>query len=449
MGSLLIYMFLMTKKTTNADFLKRSIVKHNNKYTYPEEFIDYDCDIVVMCPVHGKFKVNSGRHMNGQGCIKCSKCYRRTQSEFVDSANLIHNFKYTYPEKFVSVSKKIVIECPIHGNFTQLVSDHLKGFGCEKCSKTFKKTHEDFIKNAKLIHGDKYDYSLIKYVDVCTKVEIVCKEHGSFYITPNKHINCKNGCAKCSKNHRLSFEEILDKFKNVHGDRYDYSLSIDNYKNTYTPIKIICSEHGIFLQRPAKHMSGGNCHKCVGNNIKSLHEAVNKFKEIHFNRYSYDTLISLGDRFIKGSEKVLVACKKHGDFLVNVRDHIDGVGCNKCNTSKGEISIENYLIRNKIEYKTQYKFEDCKNINMLSFDFAIFRNENILCLVEFQGEQHYHPVNFKSQTVESAKLKYEQITLRDKIKAEYCEKNNIPLLAICYKNLKSVDQIMEDFLKRF
>ena len=122
-------------------------------------------------------------------------------------------------------------------------------------------TTSDFIKKAKEIHGDKYDYSKTQYINAKTKVIIICKIHGEFTQNPHNHISSKSGCPKCSKNHnRYTNESFIDIVKQIHNNKYDYSLV--NYINAYKKIKIICPKHGIFEQTPHHHLNKHGCPKC-------------------------------------------------------------------------------------------------------------------------------------------------------------------------------------------
>jgi hypothetical protein len=154
---------------------------------------------------------------------------------------------------------KIKIICPVHGIFEQRTSNHLRGQGCKQCGGTKKLTTEEFIKKAKTIHGDKYDYNLVDYKNTYTKVKIICPIHGVFKQKPSDHLR-NNGCPECSGTKKLTTKEFIEKAKAVHGDKYDYSLV--KYKNTKTKVKIICPIHNTFEQRPNSHLKGFGCPEC-------------------------------------------------------------------------------------------------------------------------------------------------------------------------------------------
>ena len=111
-----------------------------------------------------------------------------------------------------------------------------------------------FIERSNIIHGNKYDYSKVDWVNTKTKVEIVCPVHGSFYQMPFKHLQGQ-GCPDCCKNADVTQEMFIERAKRIHGDKYDYSRV--HYQGMWVPVEIICPVHGSFLQTPAKHVKTG------------------------------------------------------------------------------------------------------------------------------------------------------------------------------------------------
>lgn len=186
---------------------------------------------------------------------------KRKQFEFLDKAISVHGNKYDYSlVDYKNCKEKIKIICPIHGIFEQTPDNHLSGRGCQKCSKNLKLDVKEFIKKAKEIHGEKYDYSLVKYKSSKEKVVIICPIHGIFQQEPESHLrgcDCKLCVIDSQKKKNFVFVNELIK---IHGDKYDYSLV--DYINSRTKVKIICKEHGIFEIRPAHILSGQNCNKC-------------------------------------------------------------------------------------------------------------------------------------------------------------------------------------------
>lgn len=209
---------------------------------------------------------------------------RLTQEEFIERANKIHDNKYNYSlVDYQNIFKKIKIVCPIHGMFEQLPNNHLLGYGCKECGIEERRlTQEEFVKRSNKIHNNKYDYSLVDYVNCRTKVKIICKRCGKiFEMVPQDHLD-NHGCSTCehiigsSKNRNCigDKELFIKKARAVHGDKYDYFFV--EYVNRKTPVKIVCPEHGEFWQKPSSHTKGYGCSRCK----QSLQERiVNKWLE--------------------------------------------------------------------------------------------------------------------------------------------------------------------------
>jgi very-short-patch-repair endonuclease len=192
----------------------------------------------------------------------------RTLQDWITFCNRIHKNKYDYSQitelQYIK-SMKVKIKCPLHGYFYQDLRHHQDGHGCPKCRDEFlsvsrRYDKKYFIKCAKEIHGNKYDYSKVEYKNYKTPVEIICKEHGSFWCSPSNHISQSNGCPKCSGKN-LSVKDYIKIFNRVHKNKYDYSLftSVNKYTDI---IKIICPVHGVFTQKISNHKAGCGCTKC-------------------------------------------------------------------------------------------------------------------------------------------------------------------------------------------
>ena len=146
-----------------------------------------------------------------------------------------------------------------------------------------RKSNDEFIGEAQLIHHNKYDYSKVEYANNKTKVCIVCPEHGEFWQTPSDHLNGK-GCPQCAGNVRCDKDTFIEKAKRIHNDRYDYSKV--EYVNAHTKVCIICPEHGEFWQTPNNHLNGNGCPLCknrkIGDGLRdTVEDFSNKSNEIH------------------------------------------------------------------------------------------------------------------------------------------------------------------------
>ena len=184
-----------------------------------------------------------------------------TTEEFIIRAKDVHGDKYGYSlVKYKNRKTKVKIICKEHGEFEQTPDDHLQGKGCKKCSKPVYDTNS-FIRHSKLIHGDKYDYSLVEYKLSKVKVKIICKEHGVFEQNPNTHLR-GHGCNSCKKETKKVYDTntFIKEAEIVHGNKFDYSLV--EYSIRKDKVKIVCSIHGDFIQRPNDHLQGASCPKC-------------------------------------------------------------------------------------------------------------------------------------------------------------------------------------------
>ena len=298
-----------------------------------------------------------------------------------------------------------------------------------------------FIEKAKKIHGDRYDYSEVNYVNSKQKIKVYCKDCKKYFmISPNNHLR-KRGCPYC-KNKRLSLKnrgdpnDFILRAKKIHGDKYDYSMI--NYVNNRTPIKIKCNICGnVFYSIPSNHLAGKGCKKCANiqvslKNRLSKEEFVKRAVSLYGEDYNYDQV-----DYVNSEIKVKIYCNKHKRYFYQTpAGHMYSRGCPSCTiTSKGEVIIEKYLIKNSIKHFRQKCFADCKYINLLKFDFYL--PDYNMC-IEYQGLQHYEPVKYFGGQKE---FEYRQKC--DQIKREYCKKNNIVLLEIKY------DENIEEVLKKF
>jgi hypothetical protein len=151
-------------------------------------------------------------------------------------------------------------------------------------------TKEQFIDQAISVHGNKYDYSNVVYVSNKVKVEIICQKHGPFCQQPSNHIVNKQGCRYCAESIVLSHnklqsstsEEFIKKSKLLHGEKYDYSLV--EYINKKTKVKIICSKHGVFEQRPMHHLRKCGCPKCHESKGEKIIEQVLNENKVEFEK---------------------------------------------------------------------------------------------------------------------------------------------------------------------
>ncbi len=302
-----------------------------------------------------------------------------TQEEFINRAIEIHGNKYDYSKtKFNGFLRKIKINCKVHGEFEQYPQHHLRGSGCSYCVNMVRLTNQQFIDKAKSVHGDKYSYFKTEFKALKMNITITCPIHGDFEQRSDVHIN-GSGCHDCFSDSRKSnMIEFIEKAREVHGDKYDYSKI--NYINKETKIIIICPVHGSFQQRPGSHLSGSGCNKCGEDRTRLLQdEFITKAKLVHNNRYNYDKV-----NYINTKTSVTIICPIHGEFEQIPNRHLAGAGCFICKASKGELAIKAILDKHNIEHVQEYRIPEV--IARLSYDFYIPKYS---LLIEFHGKQHY------------------------------------------------------------
>jgi hypothetical protein len=428
----------MTVKKTKEEFIKKSIEIHGKKYDYSKvNYKDTKTKIIVICKEHGEFTQIPVNHIKGHGCKKCSEIFigsknKSSKEKFIEKAKEIHGEKYDYSKvNYQKAIEKVIIICKEHGEFIQIPNSHLRGCGCPKCSKIKscekqRKNQEDFIKKSCEKHGNKYDYSRVIYINNSTKIIIICKEHGEFEQTPAGHL-C-GGCSKCGhiKQSAINIDNFRNKFiektKEVHGDKYNYSKV--NYQKAIEKVVIICDIHGEFEQTPNSHLQGNGCYYCGieiirNNQFKNQDQIIERFKKIHGNKYDYTKV-----EYKYSKNKVIIICKEHGEFEQTPHKHLFGRGCPKC------------LYKNEQECREILEKLTCKKFNKIVKMFVIDGtwyeldgyNEELKMAFEYQGEQHYFQIDHFHR--EDNSLLKQQI--RDEIKKRLCKKEKIKLIEIPY-----------------
>lgn len=223
-----------------------------------------------------------------------------TTEIFIERAKKIHGDTYSYSKSiYTKGSDKLIITCPIHGDFNQSPNNHCRGKGCSKCgdlrtAKIRTVSNSEILKRFEKVHGDLYDYSFVNYVNSNEKVKIRCRKHDLiFEQLAYNHIKGQ-GCPKCGGNYRRDTTEFL---KDLLNNKYDYSKSI--YKSAKDKIEIICPEHGSFWQTPDNHISKNHgCPKCIS--IKSKIES-----EVYdFIKYNISTDVEFSNRKILSGKEL-------------------------------------------------------------------------------------------------------------------------------------------------
>lgn len=190
----------LMKRYTTRQFIRKSKLIHGNNYIYDKVNYKYSKTLVIIiCRKHGEFRQKPVHHLQGLGCQICGGSKQSSTAEFIKKSIKIHGNRYDYSKvNYINNKLQVIIICKKHGEFLQIPSHHLDGNNCDKCAKNHKYTTLEFIEIANKIHNNIYNYSQSEYINLHTKIKIICKIHGIFYQTPGKHIHGKQGCRKCN-----------------------------------------------------------------------------------------------------------------------------------------------------------------------------------------------------------------------------------------------------------
>ncbi len=356
---------------------------------------------------------------------------RKTLEEFIEEATKIHNGKYYYNKTiYTSINEKVLITCPIHGDFWQNAGNHLQGYGCSICSGTKRKTTEEFIQQAKVVHGDKYDYSNVEYKNQLEPISIICPEHGEFWQTPKQHLKSL-GCQKCARiiagEHIADTKkEFIEKAKRVHGDKYDYSRV--EYKNNRTKICIICPEHGEFYQLPDNHLNGSECPKCVGHYQRNTDDFIEEAKQIHGDRYDYSKL-----EYRNIHQNVCIICKKHGEFWQSPIRHLTGSNCPEC--------VNEFTVSQSEKEFSEFVKSICKKDILTNTRKIITPFEIDTYIPELRLGFEYDGIYWHSTSVNSDNFHLKK-------KTELCQQQGVQLYHIYEDEWLYKRGIVESFVKR-
>jgi hypothetical protein len=232
----------LRSQLSTDEFIKRSQKIHKNKYNYDKSiYRGWENKINIKCLIHGIFEQKAGDHLMGAGCSKCgrmgNKIFEKTSlEEFISRSNNRHNNKYDYNKVVYENNRtKVIIICPVHGEFLKNPDNHLRlGGGCLKClqEKRYEKSQKKFIEKAKKINANLYDYSESQFRGYKKKIKIICLIHGPFFQTPDSHLKGA-GCPHCilKQEHRLGviIKEIFKGWK-IKGHKKLYSKEHKGYR---------------------------------------------------------------------------------------------------------------------------------------------------------------------------------------------------------------------------
>lgn len=401
-------------RVTQEVFIERSTKIHNGRYNYSKvEYKGLEKPVCIICPVHGEFWQKANGHMYGRGCPKCYGTPKSTTEEFIRKAKEIYGDKYDYSKVVYNGNKeKVCIVCPEHGDFWMSPNAHLRGHQCPRCFGAPKQTTDLFKTRARALFESKYDYSKVVYDGLNKKVCIICPEHGEFWISAYSHLH-GHGCPHCSGRVHVNEKMFIERCAERHHGKYDYSQV--HFKRMEDFVKIICPEHGEFWQRAKVHYRGYGCPICGGSKRLTNEEFIEKAKLIHEDKYDYSKV-----NYINTSTKVCIICPEHGEFWQTPNNHLFGAGCPVCPESNMESEVRQFLLKNNIAFEQEKGFDWLIHKRKMFLDFFL---PDYGVAIECQGGQHFAPTQLFGGE-EFYKLTLE----RDEAKKKLCEEHGINIL---------------------
>lgn len=307
-----------------------------------------------------------------------------TNESVIEKCKAVNGDRYDYSKlEYINSKTPLTIICKEHGEFRQLLCNHLKGCGCPKCGGNNRMKTEEYVSRIKSkCNCPNILFDKVEYINNHTPITLVCKIHGEWNTLPtslNKNIECPE-CQKIRLHNKYAktTKEFIKEAYDVHQNKYDYSRV--GYKDNKTKVCIICSIHGEFWQNPNDHLRGQGCPKC-GQDLMwnkrgrmTTEKIVKRFIEVHGDKYNYDNV-----NYISSNDKVEIVCKKHGTFLQLPYAHIQGCGCPKC----GLETLSKRFAKTTDEFITE-----AKEVHGNLYDYSKVDYKNSATKVEIICKKH-------------------------------------------------------------
>lgn len=412
-----------------------------------DEYANAHSHLNCMCSVDGyKWSTTWATLSQGHGCPLCA-------GSILPSLSEIKSYLYeTNPDievlnkKYTSSSQKIKCRCLIDGHEWGTVWGHLKrGTGCPECG--IKKTKEkqkfstDYVfSKISDIHPDITILSR-DYVNSIGALSCQCNIDGHIWESNFSRLQQGHGCPKCAGKLKLTLKEVKKKLREMNPN---IEITSGEYTNNNTSMRLKCNVDGHEWNAVWGSLSqGSGCPMCGGTTKLTIEEIIERLGTINPN------IEILSGEYVNSSTPLTCKCLIDGHHIWRATwsNLSRGTGCPRCSMSKGEYQILKYLSLNSVLYKDEFIFEDCRHIRPLPFDFAIEgSNNNITGIIEYDGKQHFEPVDFAGKGDTWAKEQYENNVKKDNIKNKYCEDNNIPLLRIPYWEFDNIEEILHSWL---
>lgn len=303
---------------------------------------------------------------------------------------------------------------------------------------TRKKTQEEFVEEVFCLVGDEYTV-LGEYINNKTYIKMKHNECQHCYnVVPYKFLEGKR-CPQCFRNYPKTNNQFKKEVYELVRDEYEV---LDKYINQTTEIRIRHVDCGFITKYYPRAflITKSRCPYCK-KNMKKINTDIFKYEVSNIVGDEYEVL----GEYVNAITNIEIkhsTCGKIYEVAPFYFKKVQRCPFCFCNSSNGEVKIKYYLDKNKINYIPQYSFNDCKYKKKLFFDFSIFNKDDVLLfLIEFDGKQHFEPVDYFG-----GEENFKQTQIRDELKNQYCQDNNIRLHRIPYWEMDNLDDILTKLL---
>ena len=400
------------------------------------EYMGVDTPILHGCLMHDVEWMTCPKSiLRGCGCKQCgieksSNARRKTHEQYTRDLKIV-NPNINVIESYKGANIPIAHRCKIDGYIWRITpANVLYGKGCSRCAGNIKKTHEEYVNEVAIINSNIEVLGV--YVGANIPIAHRCKIDGYIWEVTPSAIYRGRGCPCCANHIKKTHEEYVNEVAVANAN----VKVVGRYINYATPLLHKCLIHNVeWMAHPSSILHGCGCEECrkekIGNKLRKPQEKY----ELEVAMMNPD--IEVVGIYINANTPILHRCRMDGyEWLAAPANILYGYGCPRCNESSGERRVRQWLDKNNIQYEYQKPFEDCRDINLLPFDFYL-EEHNIV--IEYQGEQHYRPIEYFG-----GKIKFKLQQKHDNIKRQYCKNNNIKLLEIPY--YANVEEELNNFL---
>lgn len=359
---------------------------------------------------------------------------KKTHEEFVKDFYSKHEpGEYLVLGEFTNSSTSILIRHNVCGKEYYAKPCNLyMGKGCRQCSN--KRTHDEYVRLIQKIHGEEYQI-LGNYNGSKKKILVRHNKCGREYLVTADSLLRSRGCQKCAGLLRYTTEQVANEINLLTSGEYKLT---SEYTANNKSIDVLHQQCGTVFETSYSLFVtfGSRCPLCNAGYRRDNDVFLKEILQLVGNEYTV-----LG-QFNGTMQKVLMRHElcQH-EYEVTPNKFFKGRRCPLCSSSKGETAIRNYLIKNSVKYKKEFKIKKCRDKQVLPFDFAIFDKDELLTLIEYQGEQH-----FRSLERFGWREKFRDRQRKDQIKRDFCHQNNIPLIEIPY-TVKDIESYLDKQLQ--